>query len=158
MRQKESTTPFTDVPAWAGPYVGYAYENGLTKGVSDTAFGSKETVTAAEYLTFVLRALGYDSETDFQWDAPWALSDQVGLTSGQYGEGSDFLRGDAAVASDNALGAELKDGSAVLEDTLIGTLGCKAWGPSRPISRPARSTSRQNRAILKTWPTPAPSI
>lgn len=25
--------PFTDVAEWAKPYVGYAYENGLTKGV-----------------------------------------------------------------------------------------------------------------------------
>lgn len=25
-------TPFTDVPAWAEPYVGLAYENGLTTG------------------------------------------------------------------------------------------------------------------------------
>jgi len=28
--------PFTDVPSWADGYVGYAYENGLTKGVSGT--------------------------------------------------------------------------------------------------------------------------
>ena len=119
------TTPFTDVPAWAAPSVGCAYENGLTKGVSDTAFGSKQEVTAAEYLTFVLRALGYDSETDFQWDAPWALSDQVGLTSGQFWSTPPAVR---------------------------------SGGLPRPISRPARSTLPRNRAILKTWPAPAPSI
>ena len=31
--------PFTDVDNWAIPYVGYAYANGLTNGISDTAFG-----------------------------------------------------------------------------------------------------------------------
>ena len=34
------THPFTDVPAWADGYVSYAYENGLTKGVSDTRMRS----------------------------------------------------------------------------------------------------------------------
>ena len=28
--------PFTDVPAWASPYIGYVYANGITKGVSET--------------------------------------------------------------------------------------------------------------------------
>ena len=31
------THPFTDVASWADKYVGYAYENVLTKGVSATA-------------------------------------------------------------------------------------------------------------------------
>ena len=52
-------TPFIDVADWAKPYVGYAYANGLTAGVSQTRFGSESSVTAAQFLTFVLRALGY---------------------------------------------------------------------------------------------------
>ena len=32
--------PFTDVSSWADPYIGYAYENGLTLGISDTKFGT----------------------------------------------------------------------------------------------------------------------
>ena len=51
--------PFTDVDAWARPYVGYAYANGLTQGTGATRFGGASTVTATQYLTFVLRALGY---------------------------------------------------------------------------------------------------
>ena len=50
--------PFTDVPAWADKYVGYAYEKGLTKGSTATTFGTGNA-TAQMYLTFVLRALGY---------------------------------------------------------------------------------------------------
>lgn len=51
--------PFTDVPSWADGYVGYAYQNGYTNGVSATKFGSSDTASSAMYLTFVLRALGY---------------------------------------------------------------------------------------------------
>ena len=37
-------TPFTDVADWAKPYVGYAYANGLTAGVSQTR-GKRESAT-----------------------------------------------------------------------------------------------------------------
>ena len=60
--------PFTDIANWAKPYVGYAYANGLTTGVSETRFGGSQTVTAAQFLTFTLRALGYESGKDFSWD------------------------------------------------------------------------------------------
>jgi hypothetical protein len=97
-------TPFTDVPNWAKPYVGYAYANGLTNGVSPTKFGSKDTVTATQYLTFVLRALGYSSETDFKWDRAWELTDKIGLTDGNYNaETTEFLRADVSIISFDAL-------------------------------------------------------
>lgn len=66
-------TPFTDLTEWAKPYVGYAYAHGLTIGVSDTHFGGGSTVTREQYATFILRALGYTSGVDFQWNDPWAL-------------------------------------------------------------------------------------
>lgn len=74
------TTPFQDVPDWAAPYVGYAYEKGLTNGKSETRFDPDSTIRASEYLTFVLRALGYVSGTDFAWDSAWTLSDKLGIT------------------------------------------------------------------------------
>ena len=48
--------PFTDVPQWAEPYVGWLYESGLTKGVSDTVYGAEENVTCGQYCTFLIRA------------------------------------------------------------------------------------------------------
>ncbi len=54
--------PFLDVPQWADKYVGYAYENNLTNGVSATKFGSNSIASASMYLTFVLRALGYSDK------------------------------------------------------------------------------------------------
>ena len=59
-------TPFTDVVDWAKPYVGFAYANGLTAGTSATTFGGGAAVSASQYLTFVLRALGYDNSVDFK--------------------------------------------------------------------------------------------
>lgn len=69
-------TPFTDVAEWAKPYVGYAYANKLTGGTSAATFGGSDIVSATQYLTFALRALGYKSGVDFQWDRAWELSDQ----------------------------------------------------------------------------------
>ena len=98
------TTPFTDVPAWALPYVGYAYSQGYTNGVEPTLFAPNTAVSTAQFLTFLLRALGYQDGTDFVWDSPWTLSDRLGLTSGQYtAQTATFLRADAAEISASAL-------------------------------------------------------
>ena len=112
-------TPFTDVAAWAKPYVGYAYANKLTSGTSDTAFGGSATVTASQYLTFVLRALGYESGKDFQWNKAWELSDKIGLTDGRYQTGTtSFTRGDVAIISNQALSTKRKDSSITLYETI----------------------------------------
>lgn len=113
------SVPFTDVSAWAKPYVGYAYANSLTTGMTATAFGGSQDATPAQYITFVLRALGYSSGSDFRWDAPWELSDKLGLTDGRYNaQTKAFTRGDVAIISKNALDICLKDSSTLLRDTL----------------------------------------
>lgn len=107
-------TPFTDLPSWAQDCVGYAYTAGLVQGISDTTFGADEPITAAQYLTCLLRALGYESGSDFRWDAAWALSDALGISSGEYGEDKPFTRGDIALLSVNALDTRLKSGTQTL--------------------------------------------
>lgn len=99
------TTPFTDVADWAKPYVGYAYTNGLTTGTSATTFGGEAPINVTQYLTFVLRALGYTSGTDFQWDSAWTKADEIGLTNGYTYNASTttFTRGDVANISVGAL-------------------------------------------------------
>ena len=57
--------PFTDVADWAKPFVGYAYANGLTSGVSADTFGGNDLISASQYLTFVLKVLGYEAGKDF---------------------------------------------------------------------------------------------
>jgi len=115
------TTPLTDVDAWAQPYVGYAYTHGLTTGISATVFGGNQSVTAAQYLTFVLRALGYVSGEDFQWDKAWELTDELGITHGEYGPASTngFLRADVALVSKAAMSATPKGSDTPLLDLLI---------------------------------------
>ena len=111
-------TPFKDVAEWAKPYVGYAYQNKLTSGISADKFGGTGLVTASQYITFVLRALGYDSSTDFKWDAAWELSDKVGFTSGEYNASSAFTRGDVAIISYRALSAKTKGAEQTLQEAL----------------------------------------
>ena len=111
--------PFTDVAEWAKPYVGYAYANDLTSGTSATTYSGNDKITASQYLTFVLRALGYDSNTDFKWDKAWELSDQIGLTDGRYNaESTDFLRGDVAIISNNALDTKMNGTDTILRNSI----------------------------------------
>ena len=114
------STPFTDVAAWAKPYVGYAYENGLTNGVSATKFDSNSPATASMYITFVLRALGYSSDSDFAWNAAWELSDVLGFTRGEYNkETLNFMRRDVAVISFNVLSVVDKNTGKALYERLV---------------------------------------
>ena len=113
------TVPFSDLADWARPYVGYAYANGLTNGLSAERFGSDDKVTANQYLTFILRALGYSSERDFQWDKANAFSNSLGLTHGEYRASRSFTRGDTARISFAALAQARKDSSETLAAQLV---------------------------------------
>ncbi len=81
--------PFTDVPAWGRPYVAYAYAKGYTKGVDQSLmhFGSENVISAREYLTFLLRALGYrdsGASPDFAWDTATEQARALGvITQGE---------------------------------------------------------------------------
>jgi hypothetical protein len=113
-------TPFTDLTSWAVPFVGYAYSNGLTTGKSNTSFGSKDAVTAKQFITFVLNALGYDPSTDFKYDTAWEKSDELGFTDGRYNASTQtFVRGDAIAITYDALSAIKKDTRQPLYEQLI---------------------------------------
>ncbi|WP_130863173.1 polysaccharide deacetylase family protein [Bacilliculturomica massiliensis] len=111
--------PFADVPDWAQNYAGYAYNKGLSSGVSAAGFGSDRDCTEAEYLTFVLRALGYDDRRgDFAWDSPYALAKRVGLINTETPL-RRFSRGDMVSISYKALTAPLSsDTSIAVVDSL----------------------------------------
>lgn len=53
------TSPFTDVPSWAQPYVSAIYANGVTAGTSATTYGGSNNVTAVEAALMVMKSLGY---------------------------------------------------------------------------------------------------
>ena len=118
-QSSRATHPFTDVPQWADGYVGYAYQKGLTNGVSETTFGTG-TASAQMYLTFVLRALGYSDTNgkDFSWNNPYSLAETTGVLPERV-DRVNFLRGDVVLISYAALEANLNRSSKTLAQKLI---------------------------------------
>ncbi|NLL39188.1 MAG: serine protease [Clostridiales bacterium] len=135
--------PFEDVPYWAKSYVGYAYSNGLTLGVDEKRFGSHEYVSAGQYISFILRALGYDSSVDFEWNKAWELSDSIGLTSGQYNENTIFLRSDAVTIALKALSARIKG----TDTNLLGRLYSEGVVTGRSIAETGLSDLLQQETL-----------
>ena len=69
----KNTSPFTDVPSWAEPYVAACYTNGITSGYSATVYGGSDSVTTAQAALMLMKALGYfQYSSDFGND--WQLS------------------------------------------------------------------------------------
>lgn len=117
--EKDCFCPFTDVDYWAKPYVGYAYSKKLVNGISHDKFSGRETVTAAQFLTFVLNALEYECGTDFEWDKAWILSDALDITNGEYNEKNQQLyRGEAILIFEKALSVDIKDKEETLFESL----------------------------------------
>lgn len=113
--------PFTDVADSVRPYVGYAYANGLTNGYTATTYCGTNPIRANQYITFVLRALGYKSGEDFEVGTAWTLSDALGITHGQYNaaNAAAFIRGDVTQISVNALPVQQKASAETLSGKLI---------------------------------------
>lgn len=115
------TNPFTDVPKWADKVVSYAYTNGLVKGYGPTTFGGKDTVSDYQYLTMVLRALGYDdsAETpDFNWRKSRELAKELKLVDST-ADDANFDRGSAVDIFWKALNTNCKGSTKTLAAHLI---------------------------------------
>lgn len=104
---------FTDAAEWADAHIGYAYTNGITNGVSTTKFGTYSSIDLPQFLTFVLRALGYN---DVDWRNPYPTADAVGL---YYPDGDGFYRADIALICLDALDCQLKGQDMTLRTKLI---------------------------------------
>lgn len=110
--EKNYQTPFTDVPDWAKPYVGWLYENKLTNGTSDTTYGTTANCTAQMYSTFLLRTLGYsDTATnpDFTYNNAIDFAEQKGVVDIGNCDEDNFLRDHVVAMSYTALATEPKD-------------------------------------------------
>lgn len=83
--------PFIDVPQWADKYVGWLYQNGLTKGVSATLYGSQRNVTCGQYCIFLTRA---HLDADSYQGTAFVDNDEVRQTDEE-----GFIRGDAVSLS-----------------------------------------------------------
>lgn len=115
--------PFTDVPSWASYYVGYLYHNNLTKGIGNNMFGSADSLTAQQYVTFVLRSMGYEDKVDFEYNRVFDKAQQIGLLDtaerSSYEKAPVFLRNDMAGISYDALSIKLKSSEQTLLDKLV---------------------------------------
>lgn len=106
--------PFTDVPAWAEPYVAACYANKIVSGTSATTYGGDQTVTTAQAALMVLKALGYfQYAADFGED--WMVStvkqaSKIDLFDGLTSNANAALtRNDVAQMALNALEADVVD-------------------------------------------------
>ncbi len=128
--------PFCDVPDWAKNYVGYAYQNNIASGIDATRFGSDNAVTANQYVTFILRALGYsDSDGDFSWDQAISFSKKISLISSDLARelsAGEFTRDKMVTLSYLALSQPLKNSKATLSSVLI-EKGAAAEGAVRSV-------------------------
>ncbi len=121
--ESEYNHPFKDVPTWADKYIGYMYENSLTKGISDDKFGSDNLTDLKSYSTFVLRTLGYDDTNgDFSWSNAADKAQELKIVSEeQVSEINDkgFLRGNMVEVSYNSLKTNIKEQDKKLGNKLI---------------------------------------
>lgn len=115
--------PFSDVPTWGVGYVNYAYQNNLTSGIGQGKFGSYDKLNAKAYVTFLLRALGYDdSKGDFSYNNALDYAKSIGLIDNELytlANGSVFLRDHVAKSSYDALKQSMNNTNQTLAEKLV---------------------------------------
>lgn len=109
--------PFTDVPAWAAPYVRYAYDRGLVHGIDAEHFGPDMPVRDKDFFSLLLRAMGYSEEAgDFSWALSSSAAVRLGIAQSIY---TDFDRGAMFECALAALTCRMKDQELTLIDKLV---------------------------------------
>ena len=135
----KGTSPFTDVPEWAEPYVAACYTNGITSGYDKVTYGGNDTVTTGQAALMLLKALGYfQYSADFGSD--WLVeTTKNGSTAGLFdgvatGAKEALTRNDVAQMVLNALEADLvkaEENGSDVQGGAIGISGGKATYDSR---------------------------
>ena len=118
--------PFTDVPAWAAPYVAACVAEGVTAGIGGGLYGGENNVTAAQAALMIMKALGYfQYQGDFNPDWQVATVRQasyIGLFNGVDANAEQALtRGQVAQLVLNGLEATMV--------TFTGTVGTELTLP-----------------------------
>lgn len=123
------TTPFCDT-GWAYRYVAYLYHAGYIKGIGAGIYGGYNSVSAKDYITLMLRALGYSDERgDFSWEDSLEYGLSLGVVSEGIAQGASFSRGDMAEVTVYALHTNMKGTNTTLAEYLMrsGTISAKAY-------------------------------
>lgn len=121
-----ASNPFTDVAAGdPSRYVAYAYEKGYTAGQTADRFNPGARIEFRHYVTFLLRALGYnDKAGDFTFATSLDKAVEIGMMDRASAdlilrEGLTFYRSDLVDLSLSALTMNLKNSSSTLAETLV---------------------------------------
>ena len=114
--------PFTDVPGWADRYVAYAYEQGYSNGIGGNKFGSAYSISASEYVEFVMRALRYSSTAHTDLRTTLSDAQKVGLLTTKECDllnSTTLLRAHLVYVSYYALSTPVSGSTTTLEQRLI---------------------------------------
>ena len=117
LENAENTTAFADLkdPTFFG-MIAWANNEGIIKGISETAFNPVCGITLQDCYTMVLRALGYDEGENLSYpDGYINLAQKLRLHENveETNNTAELTRGDVAIILFNALFAEMKDGGNV---------------------------------------------
>ncbi|OUP59932.1 S-layer homology domain-containing protein [Butyricicoccus pullicaecorum] len=133
---------FSDVQkgSWKDSAIGYCYINGIVIGVGNNKFEPDRAITDAEFVTMVVRAMGYET-ADMKQNYPFSYmsnAQAIGLLDGTNMVAStDALRGEDAQVIYNALFADYARGAKLVNTThgtsveTYPTLAESVWGLSR---------------------------
>ena len=133
---------FTDVAkgSWKDSAIGYCYINGIVIGVGNNKFEPDRAITDAEFVTMVVRAMGYET-ADMKQNYPYSYmsnAQATGLLDGTNMVAStDALRGEDAQVIYNALFTDYARGAKLVNTThgtsveTYPTLAESVWGLDR---------------------------
>ena len=133
---------FTDVAkgSWKDSAIGYCYINNIVIGVGNNKFEPDRAITDAEFITMVVRAMGYET-ADMAQGYPYTYmsnAQAIGLLDGvNMVANTDALRGEDAQVIYNALFADYARGAKLVNTThgtsveTYPTLAESVWGLER---------------------------
>ena len=133
---------FTDVAkgSWKDSAIGYCYINNIVIGVGNNKFEPDRAITDAEFITMVVRAMGYETP-DMVQGYPYTYmsnAQAIGLMDGvDMVANTDALRGEDAQVIYNALFADYARGAKLVNTThgtsveQYPTLAESVWGLER---------------------------
>ncbi len=131
---KNYPSPFTDLPDWVKPYVGWLYHQKLTKGMSATTYSPNAETKYEHFVLFMGRAAGLEQDEHILQGFDTVRADEIkentgkGITRGQATE--IMLRGLANwhYAAEKTLAAVLCDKGVLtpqkLDEAVTPVLGC----------------------------------
>lgn len=117
------SSPFKDLEGWAAATVSWLYANNLTNGTGSTTYSGKNNISAQQFATLILRALGYSdsgAKPDFSYAQALAFAVQKRLITQEQSAAfqADFRRGGMVEMCYNALYLKMKDSDLTLLEKL----------------------------------------